>query len=87
MQTVVGPVITREGGYAFDSWTPQTGLNRGYPYRRVEDAHYARRVEIRSHPRSSIDHILACNTIDEFAAELAECEFYLETVGIARIRT
>jgi hypothetical protein len=57
MHVVVGPVLTRERGYAFDSWTPKEGLSRGYIYRRIEDAHYARNVEIR---------YVACSTIDEF---------------------
>jgi hypothetical protein len=86
MHAVVGPVITREAGYAFDSWTPQTGLSRGYSYRRVEDAYYARRVEIRSHGTGSAYHLVACSTIDEFAAELAEREIDPEAVGIARPR-
>jgi hypothetical protein len=42
MQIVVGPVLTRKGGYAFDCWTPEQGLSPGYTYGRVEDAHYAR---------------------------------------------
>ena len=48
MQIVVGPVLTRKSGYAFDCWTPEQGLSPGYTYGRVEDAHYARNVEIRS---------------------------------------
>ena len=48
MQIVLGPVLTRKGGYAFDCWTPEKGLSRGYIYGRIEDAHYARNVEIRS---------------------------------------
>jgi hypothetical protein len=48
MQIVLGPVLTRKGGYAFDCWTPEEGLSRGYTYGRIEDAHYARNVEIRS---------------------------------------
>jgi hypothetical protein len=47
MHTVIGPILTRDGGYAFDSWT----LNRGYSYRRIEHAYYARNVEIRSRTR------------------------------------
>jgi hypothetical protein len=31
MQVIVGPIVIREGG-SFDCWTPNTGLNRGYPY-------------------------------------------------------
>lgn len=86
MHAVVGPVITREGGYAFDSWTPQTGLSRGYSYRRVEDAYYARRVELRPRKTGAAEHIVACNTMEEFTAKLAGHDISLEAVGIACIR-
>ncbi len=72
MHAFVGPIVTREGGYAFDSWTPEQGLSRGYLYRRIEDAHYARKVEIRSGIRGSSGPMLACSTIDEFTSALAE---------------
>ena len=39
MHTVVGPILTKKGGYAFDIWTPEEGLSYGYAYRRIEDAH------------------------------------------------
>jgi hypothetical protein len=67
MQIVVGPVLTREGGYAFDCWTPADGLSRGYTYGRIEDAHYARNVEIRSRNKGCSDHAIACSTVDDFA--------------------
>src|ERR1700726_481401 len=66
MQIVVGPVLTRKGGYAFDCWTPEEGLSRGYTYGRIEDAHYARKVEIRSRNNGSSDQRIACSTVDEF---------------------
>jgi len=67
MQIVLGPVLTtRKGGYAFDCWTPEEGLSRGYAYCRVEDAHYARNVEIRSRNNGSLDQTIACSTVDEF---------------------
>ena len=66
MQIVVGPVLTRKGGYAFDCWTAEEGLTRGYAYGRIEDAHYARNVEIRSRKKSYSDHMIACNTVDDF---------------------
>jgi hypothetical protein len=40
-----------EGGYAFDCWTPEEGLSRGYTYGRIDDARYARNIEIRSRNR------------------------------------
>ena len=66
MQIVVGPVLTRKGGYSFDCWTPEKGLSRGYAYCRIEDAHYARNVEIRSRKKGCSDHMIDCNTVDEF---------------------
>jgi hypothetical protein len=41
MPVILGPVLMREGGYAFDAWTRENGLRRGYVYRRIDDA-YAR---------------------------------------------
>ena len=66
MHTVVGPILTKEGGYAFDIWTPDEGLSCGYAYRRIEDAHYARNVEIRSRKKGYLDRMIACNTVDDF---------------------
>jgi hypothetical protein len=71
MHAVVGPVVTRKGGYAFDLWTPEQGLRRGFCYRLVEDAHYARKVEIRSQSKSLA---VACATLDQFASALGERE-------------
>jgi hypothetical protein len=66
MQIVLGPVLTRKGGYAFDCWTPEEGLSRGYTYGRIDDARYARNIEIRSRNKVSSDQTIACSTVDEF---------------------
>jgi hypothetical protein len=67
MQIVLGPVVARKGGYAFDCWTPEEGLSRGYTYGRIEDARYARNIEIRSrNNKRSLDQTIACSTVDEF---------------------
>ena len=67
MQIVLGPVLTtRKGGYAFGCWTPEKGLSRGYAYCRIEDAHYARNVEIRSPKQDGSHKTIACSTVDEF---------------------
>ena len=72
MHVVVGPIVTRDGGFAFDSWTSDQGLSRGYSYRRIEDAHYARKVEIKSRARSFAGPMVACSTLDEFSSMLAK---------------
>jgi hypothetical protein len=67
MAIILGPVLTREGGYAFDAWTPEDGLTRGYLYRRIEDAYYARRAGLTRPGEGDCDPVVACNTVDEFA--------------------
>jgi hypothetical protein len=74
MHTVVGPILIKEGGYAFDLWTPEEGLSRGFAYRRIEDAHYARNIEIRSRGRGRPGSAVTCNTLDEFTSAVAERE-------------
>jgi hypothetical protein len=66
MRIIIGPVLTKKGGYAFDRWTPEEGFSRGCAYGRIEDAHYARKVEIRSGETGDLDHMIACNTVDDF---------------------
>ena len=72
MHVVVGPIVTRDGGFAFDSWTPEKGLSLGYAYRRIEDAHYARKAEIRSRAARFAHPMVACSTLDEFSSVLAK---------------
>ena len=70
-RVVIGPVVTREGGYAFDLWTPENGLARGYCYQLVEYARYARKYEIKTQPPDRTRSLIACATLDEFTAALA----------------
>ena len=78
MQIVLGPVVARKGGYAFDCWTPEEGLSRGYTYGRIEDARYARNIEIRSrNNKGSSDQTIACSVrVDE--SRVAEADLELE---------
>jgi hypothetical protein len=64
---ILGPVLMHEGGYAFDAWTPEDGLRRGYVYRCIEDAYYARKADLRFLGESHAGPIVACDTVDEFA--------------------
>jgi hypothetical protein len=72
MHALIGPVVTSEGGYAFDLWTYNEGLSRSFCYRPVEDAYYARRFEIRSHGKGPAGVAVACATVDQFASALGE---------------
>jgi hypothetical protein len=72
VHVVVGPVVTRDGGFAYDSWTRERGLSRGYSYRRIEDAHYARKAQIRSGAGNVASPTVTCSTLDEFTLVLAK---------------
>ena len=74
MHAVIGPILLKEGCYAFDLWTPEEGLSRGYAYRRIGDAHYARNAEIRSRRRGRSGAAVACSTLDEFTLAVTERE-------------
>jgi hypothetical protein len=69
MGMVIGPVLRRAGGYGFDIWTTGKGVTRGYPYGRIEDAHYARNAEIRRLRRGRAPAAIICETLDEFIAK------------------
>ena len=68
MGIVIGPVLRRAEGYRFDTWTAGKGMTRGYPYRRIEDAHYARNAEIKASARGRARSAIVCQTLDEFIA-------------------
>ena len=74
MHAILGPILLKEGCYAFDLWTAEEGLSRGYAYRRIEDAHYARNAEIRSRGRGRSAAAVVCSTLEEFTLAVAERE-------------
>jgi hypothetical protein len=69
MGTVIGPVLRRADGYGFDTWTAGKGVTRGYPYRRIEDALYARNAEIKGSAQGRALAAIVCQTLDEFIAK------------------
>ena len=69
MGMVIGPVLRRADGYGFDSWTAGKGVSRGYPYRRIEDAYYARNAEIKASAQGRTPAAIVCQTLDEFIAK------------------
>jgi hypothetical protein len=80
MLAVVGPILLNEGCYVFDLWTPEEGLCRGYAYRRIEDANYARNAEIKSRRQGRWGAAVACSTLDEFTLAVAEREATFHTL-------
>ncbi len=69
--SVIGPILTRHGGYAFDTWEPGVGLTRGIGYRRIGDAYYARNALINDRGPEATGRPIVCSTLDEFIAEIS----------------
>ena len=74
MVIVIGPVLRRTDGYRFDTWTAGMGVTPGYPYRRIDDAYYARNAEIKVSAQGRAPSAIVCQTLDEFIANSTGCE-------------
>lgn len=74
MGIVIGPVLKCDDGYSFDICTANKGLTRGYPYRRIEDAHYARNAAIKASAQGRARAAIVCQTLDEFIAKATGCD-------------
>jgi hypothetical protein len=69
MGVIIGPVLMRADGYAFDTWTAAEAMTRGYRYRRIEEAYYARNAEITASAQGCAAAATVCCTLDEFIME------------------
>ena len=69
MGMVIGPVLRRADGYGYDIWAAGKGVTLGYPYRRIEDAHYARNADIKASAQGRALAAIVCQTLDEFIAK------------------
>ena len=74
MDIVIGPVLRRADGYRFDTWAAGEGMTQGYPYCRIEDAHYARNTQIKVSAQGRAPSAIVCQTLDEFIAKSTGCE-------------
>ena len=70
MNIVIGPVLRRADGYAFDTWTAGKGVTRSYPYHRVDQAYYAQNAEIKASAQRRATAAIVCQTLDEFVVKL-----------------
>jgi hypothetical protein len=74
MNVIIGPVLVRGGAYAFNAWTPDRGLIRGYAYLRIDDAYYARHAMLAEERETADREPLVCDTLDAFRAEVSACD-------------
>jgi len=67
MTSIIGPILKRGEQYVFDTWSVREGLLQGFPYRRIDYAHYARKAAIRAAARGTV----ICQTLDELHSRTA----------------
>ena len=68
MDIVIGPILKRASGYVFDTWIAGKGMSPVYPYRRIEDASYARKATIKASVEGRALAVIVCQTLDEVIA-------------------
>jgi hypothetical protein len=75
-ELLIGPIIGRNGGYCYETFTLSDGIRSSFRYPRVEEARYDRRVLIAESAANQRCVVHECETLGEFeeAVERARAE-------------
>ena len=66
MELLIGPLLERNGGYSYDTFTRAEGLRRSFRYPRVDAARYDQRALAAEARRDSRCKVHICETQSEF---------------------
>ena len=66
MELLIGPLLERNGGYSYDTFTRADGLRRSFRYPRVDAARYDQRALAAEARRDSRCKVHICETQSEF---------------------
>jgi hypothetical protein len=66
MDLLIGPLLERNGGYGYDTFTSAEGLRSSFRYRRVEEARYDQRALIAEAERDQHCTTRMYETLSEF---------------------
>ncbi len=66
MDLLIGPLLERNGGYSYDTFTRAEGLRRSFRYPRVDAARYDQRALFTEARRDSRCKVRVCETQSEF---------------------
>ena len=70
-EILVSPIVSRDDGFAFDTFSKAAGVTPGFAYRRIEQASYDRKMTLHSLPRANGFAVIACETLGEFSRRCA----------------
>jgi hypothetical protein len=80
MNIVIGPVLSRADGYAYDTWAAGKRVTRSYRYRRIDQAYYAWNAEIKTSAQGRGPAAIVCQTLDDLIANSTGYEMLAATV-------
>jgi hypothetical protein len=80
MKIVIGPVLSRADGYAYDTWAAGKRVTRSYRYRWIDQAYYARNPEIKTPAQGHAPAAIVCQTLDDLIANSTEYEMLAGTM-------
>ena len=66
MELLIGPLLERDGGYSYDTFTRAEGLRRSFRYPRIDAARYDHRALAAEARRDSRCSVRICETQGEF---------------------
>ena len=66
MELLIGPLLERNGGYSYDTFTRAEGLRRSFRYPRVDAARYDQRALVAEARRDPRCKVRICETQVEF---------------------
>jgi hypothetical protein len=66
MELLIGPLVERNGGYSYDTFTQREGLRHSFRYLRVDAARYDQRALVAEARRDARCAVRMCETQTEF---------------------
>ncbi|HEY1430674.1 MAG TPA: hypothetical protein VGF39_03475 [Stellaceae bacterium] len=66
MELLIGPLVERNGGYSYDTFTRAEGLRPSFRYLRIDAARYDQRALAAEARRDSRCEVRICETQSEF---------------------
>jgi len=72
MEMLIGPLLERNGGYSYDTFTLTEGLRSSFRYLRLDAARYDQRALIAEARRDPRCNVRPCETRSEFQQSVGE---------------
>lgn len=86
MDLLIGPLLERNGGYSYDTFSLAEGLRSSFRYLRLDAARYDQRALMAEARRDPRCRVMLCETQSEFDELVGAARRESETTGEAQKR-